>query len=81
MNQVEFMDSLPRSEPCHTCGAVLRAADWQVRQCGPGQWLGLCIAQCSACGNLHIAAAGSTKAAQLDAQYLREKLFREIPKK
>jgi hypothetical protein len=81
MKKVEFLDGLPLSESCHTCGAVLRAAAWQVRQCGPGEWFGLCLVQCQACGNLHIAAAGSTERAQRDAQYLREKLFREITKK
>jgi hypothetical protein len=81
MEKVDFMDKLPLSEACHTCGSVLRAADWDVRQCGPGEWLALCMVQCQTCGNLHIAAAGSTRRAQLDAQYVREKLFREIPKK
>jgi hypothetical protein len=81
MDKVQFLDSLPTSEPCHNCGTLVRAVDWQVSPCGGGQWLGLCIATCSTCGNVHIAAAGSSKAAQLDAQYVRQKLFREIPKK
>lgn len=80
MKKSDFMDALPMSEPCHTCGKLLRAADWQVKQCGRGEWLALNLAKCSACGDLHIAAAGSSRGAQLDAQYLREKLIREIPK-
>ena len=81
MDKVEFLDSLPRSEPCHTCGTVLRAADWKVSQCGPGEWLALNVARCDACGDTHIAAAGSTRWAYEDAQRLREKLMREITKK
>jgi hypothetical protein len=81
MQKVEFMDGLPLVEACHTCSQVLRAANWQVTQCGPGEWLGLCVVKCEGCGNVHIAAAGSTKRAQLDAQYVREKLIREITKK
>lgn len=81
MKKVEFIDSLPMSEPCHQCGAVLRAADWKVSQCGPGEWLALNLAWCPACSHLHIAAAGSTRRAHQDAQKLREKLIREMPKK
>lgn len=81
MEKVDFMDQLPLSEACHTCGTLLRAAAWHVEQCGPGEWLALCLVQCEVCGNLHIAAAGSTRRAQFDAQHIREKLFRQIPKK
>lgn len=81
MDRREFLESLPLTEPCHSCGAAFRPAYWEVHQCGPGEWLGLCVHQCDKCQHLHIAAAGSTKRAHLEAQRLREKLIREIPKK
>jgi len=81
MDKVQFVDSLPNAEPCHNCGAVFRPSNWEVQQHTPGEWLALCIHECDKCHHLHIAAAGSTKRAHLDAQYLREKLLRQIPKK
>lgn len=81
MNKIEFLDSLPAREDCHNCGAAFRPGHWEVQQCGPGEWLGLCVHQCAKCQHLHIAAVGSTRRAHLDAQRLREKLLREIPKK
>lgn len=80
MEKVDFLDSLPMSEPCHSCGAVLRAAEWQVVQCGPGEWLAVNVAWCSVCNHLHIAAAGSTRRAYEDAQKLRRRLIRDLPK-
>lgn len=81
MDKQEFADSLPRSEPCHSCGTVLRAADWQIEKCGPGEWMAVNVAWCGQCNYLHIAAAGSTKWAYEDAQKLRRKLLRDLPKK
>lgn len=80
MEKREFLDSLPRSEDCHNCGAVVRAADWQVTQRGPGEWMAVGLAYCASCSRLHIAAAGSTKWAHEDAQKLRMKLMQSLPR-
>lgn len=80
MEKAEFMDSLPRSEACHGCGAVLRAADWNVTQIGAGEWMGVCLAHCHVCSRLHIAAAGSSTRAHEDAQRVRQKLLRDVLK-
>lgn len=68
-------------ESCHGCGVSFRAANWQLVQSGPGEWMGLNVAPCAACGHLHIAAAGSTFSAYEDAQKVRRKLLQEITKK
>lgn len=80
MERVEFLESLSITQDCNNCGVVFRPAYWEVQQCGPGEWLGICFHQCEACQHFQIAAAGSTKRAYADARYLRKKLLREIPK-
>lgn len=80
MERVEFLDSLPITQDCPNCGAVFRPVYWEVQQCGPGEWLGICCHQCEVCQHFQIGAAGSTRRAHADAQFLREKLLREIPK-
>jgi len=80
MERVEFLELLPTTQDCNNCGEGFRPAYWEVQQCRPGEWLGICFHQCEKCEHFQIGAAGSTRRAHADAQHLRERLLREIPK-
>lgn len=71
MNRVDFVDQLPLSVHCDHCGAEVRAAGWQVAAYRAGQWIGINVAECQACRNVLIGAAGSSREAMEEAHKLR----------
>lgn len=78
MTRVDFLDQLPLTAHCDYCVVDIRTTGWQVATYGPGQWLGLNIAECPACGSRHIGSAGSTRAAFAEAQKLRHQLLESM---
>lgn len=75
MNRVEFVDQLPLTAHCDHCVAEVRVTGWQVAAYGPGQWIGINVSECPACGSVHFGAAGSTRAALNEAHRLRRVLL------
>lgn len=78
MNRVEFVDQLPLTVHCDHCVAEIRAPGWQVAAYGPGQWIGINVAECKACGSVHIGAAGSSREALDESHKLRRLLLSEV---
>jgi hypothetical protein len=75
MNRVDFVDQLPLSVHCDHCVADIRATGWQVAAYRAGQWIGINVAECQACGSVHIGAAGSSREALAEAHKLRRVLL------
>lgn len=78
MEMGEFTRDLPEVTECDKCAKRISGLEWYVGRFGAGDWMGLCIVRCVACGRSKVAAAGSSHEAHHRAQMMRWQLLASL---